>query len=115
MSRFNNLFNKAAEQPKPEPKSASKTKKTVAKKQAEQPAEAAEPPQPATDTQPSTRGRKKSGSAKSSSPGWSQITLYLEEANYTALKIAALQDKEDSSDIVNRLVADWLAARNGVQ
>jgi hypothetical protein len=49
-----------------------------------------------------------SGVGKNKSADHSKITLYLQKATHTALRHAVIGQKEDMSDIVEKLVADWL-------
>jgi len=50
--------------------------------------------------------------SKSKNPDYQRTTVYLPKSIHKKLKVAALDDDREISDIVESLVADWLRSRD---
>lgn len=52
------------------------------------------------------------GQAKGKNPNYQRTTLYLPKDLHREFKLAALEEDQEMSDIVEQLVSDWLNNRN---
>jgi hypothetical protein len=63
------------------------------------------------DPEPATSASSKA-KAKGKNPDYQRTTLYLPKDLHREFKLAALEESQEMSDIVEQLISNWLRSRN---